>query len=226
MPRKSVSGFAEAGAAMAQQLDDNDLLNLFSAIGHVVSKRFLMKRPCLDRWQLVIDYLMSQQDRFGNIHAIEYYYFPKAGGGIDKVKKSKVDDGETPMPAGAVLVKKMILKDNDCGGPLKTNVIKGAGLLDQIRHMNASTYKHLRWLASSFAPGTEAPKFFVSEALFGQKDIDMLRANLATASQKLHDACASGKLLLDLDLGDHVAGRGHDPAACEASGPPGQTSSN
>jgi hypothetical protein len=44
MPRKSVSGFAEAGAAMAQQLDDNDLLNLFSAVGRVVSKRFLMKR--------------------------------------------------------------------------------------------------------------------------------------------------------------------------------------
>ena len=59
MPRKCISGFAEAGAAMAQQLDDNDLLNLFSAVGRVVSKRFLMKRPCLDRWQLVIDYLTS-----------------------------------------------------------------------------------------------------------------------------------------------------------------------
>ena len=59
MPRKSISGFAEAGAAMAQQLDDNDLLNLFSAVGRVVSKRFLMKRPSLDRWQLVIDYLTS-----------------------------------------------------------------------------------------------------------------------------------------------------------------------
>ena len=30
MAREPVSGFAEAGAAMAQQLDDNDLLNLFS----------------------------------------------------------------------------------------------------------------------------------------------------------------------------------------------------
>ena len=59
MARKPVSGFAEAGAAMAQQLDDNDLLNLFTAVGRVVSKRFLMKRPCLDQWQLVIDYLRS-----------------------------------------------------------------------------------------------------------------------------------------------------------------------
>ena len=59
MPCKCISGFAEAGAAMAQQLDDNDLLNLFSAVGRVVSKRFLMKRPCLNSWQLVLDYLKS-----------------------------------------------------------------------------------------------------------------------------------------------------------------------
>jgi DNA repair protein RadC len=59
MARKAVSGFADAGAAMAQQLDDTDLLNLFSAVGRVVSKRFLLKRPCLNRLQLVIDYLTS-----------------------------------------------------------------------------------------------------------------------------------------------------------------------
>ncbi len=147
---------------------------------------------------LVLDYLMSQQDRFGNIHEIDYYYFPKEGGGVDKVKKSKVDDHETPMPAGGVLVKKMILKDS---------------------HMNAKTYANVRWLAANFAPGTEVPKFFVAEALFGQRDIDMLRANLTALAGKLHDACTSGKLLLDLDLESHLAGRGHDPASCEASAP-------
>jgi hypothetical protein len=35
MARKPVSGFAEAGVAMAQHLDDNDLVNLFSAIGRL-----------------------------------------------------------------------------------------------------------------------------------------------------------------------------------------------
>jgi len=124
-----------------------------------------------------------------------------------------------PMPAGATLVKKMLLKDNDCGGPLKTNVVKNAGLIDQLRHMNAKMYANVRWLAAGFARGQEAPKFFVSEALFGQRDIDMLRANLGTLSNKLHDACTSGKLLLDLDLEAHLAGQGHDPASCEASAP-------
>lgn len=168
---------------------------------------------------LVMDYLMSQQDRFGNIHEIEHYYFLKDGK-VDKVKKSKVDDGETPMPAGAVLVKKMILKDNDCGGPTKTNVTKNAGLIDQMRHMDKDLYANVQWLASNFTAGTEVPKFFVSEALFGQRDIDMLRENLGTLATKLKTACTSGKLLLDLDLGDHLAGRGHDPASCSASKPP------
>jgi DNA repair protein RadC len=59
MPRKLVSGFADAGAAMAQQLDDRDLLSLFSAIERVVSKRFLLKRPVLSSWQLVLGYLTS-----------------------------------------------------------------------------------------------------------------------------------------------------------------------
>lgn len=169
---------------------------------------------------LVMDFLMSQQDRFGNIHQIPHYYFPKEGGKIDKVKKSKVDDGEAPMPAGAVLVKKMIMKDNDCGGPTKTNVTKNAGLIDQIRHMNKKTYANIQWLSANFAAGTEVPKFFVSEALFGQKDIDMMRSGLAALAPKLKDACVNGKLLLDLDLEDHLAGRGHDPASCSASAPP------
>jgi hypothetical protein len=169
---------------------------------------------------LLVDYLMSQQDRFGNIHAILYYYFPKPEGGFDKVKKSKVDDGEVPLPTDAVLVKKMVLKDNDCGGPTKKNVVKTAGLLEQLRHMNPGTYRHLRWLDASFGRGGEIPNLLVSEALFAQRDLDMLRVNLHEAAEKAHAACVAGKLLLDLDLEGHLAGGGHDPGACEASEPP------
>lgn len=169
---------------------------------------------------LLIDYLMSQQDRFGNIHAVDYVYFTKGDGSIDKVKKSKIDDGEVPMPAGGVVVKRVLLKDNDCGGPAKTNVVKNAGLLAQVRHMKPSTYRHLRWFARSFGQGSDAAKFFVSEALFAQRDVDMLRANVNAASQDLYAACKSGKLLLDLDLEAHLKGIGHDPASCEAEGPP------
>lgn len=169
---------------------------------------------------LVMDFLMSQQDRFGNIHAIEYLYGTGADGKVVKVKKEKVDEGEAQAPAGAVPVLKMIMKDNDCGGPSKSNHVKNGNLIDQVRHMNPSLYSHVRWLAANFGQGTDLPKFFAAEALFQQADIDMLRKNLGTLDVKLRDACTSGKLLLDLDLGDHLAGKGHDPAACNVVAPP------
>jgi hypothetical protein len=172
---------------------------------------------------LVMDYLMSQQDRFGNIHEIDYFYFPKDGGGVDKVKKSDVDDHTVAMPAGAVPVKKMLLKDNDCGGPQKTNFVKNLGLADKMRHMSPHTYAHLRWLAANFGPNMDIPKFFANEVLFSQVDLDMLRKNLGDLSTKLHDACKAGHLLLDLDLDDHLAGKSHDPASCEGLAPPKPT---
>ncbi|MFO0663063.1 MAG: hypothetical protein U0174_03880 [Polyangiaceae bacterium] len=168
---------------------------------------------------LLIDFLMSQQDRFGNIHSMQYYYYSKDGK-IERVKKSKVDDGSTPMPAGGVLVTKMLLKDNDCGGPTKSNIVKTAKLLDQLRHMSPATYKNLRWLAQNFGSNTEIPLFMVTEATFGQKDIDMLRANLAEASTILYNSCKAGKLKLDLDLAANIAGTGkHNPAWCELAEP-------
>lgn len=169
---------------------------------------------------LVMDYLMSQQDRFGNIHEIDYYYSLGEGGKVEKLKKSKVDDGEKPKPAGAVLVKKMILKDNDCGGSTKDNVTKNAGLIDQLRHLSPTLYANIQWLSQNFGQGTEIPKFLVNEALFAQADINMLRTNLAALGPKLHDMCTSGKLLLDADLEDHLAGKGHAPASCDVSQPP------
>jgi hypothetical protein len=181
---------------------------------HVVQMQDIAEMVLLDR-------LMSQQDRFGNIHAIEYFYFPEEGGGVGRIKRSKVDDGEAPMPAGATLVKKMIMKDNDCGGPNKVNVSKNAGLVEKVRHMSPKLYANVRWLAANFAVGGEVPRFFVEEALFGQRDVDMLRANLAEVAPALEAACKSGALLLDLDLEAHLAGRGHDPAACDVLEPPG-----
>lgn len=171
---------------------------------------------------LTMDFLMSQQDRFGNIHEVDYYYFKAEDGSIDKVKKADVDEGKKAKPAGAVFVKKMIMKDNDCGGPSKNNVVKAAGMMDQIRHMAPKFYANLQWLQSVFAQGMETPKFFSSEALFTQGDIDMLRANLNTLAPKLKTMCKAGQLKLDVDLEAHLAGKGHDPASCDASEAPGK----
>ncbi len=168
---------------------------------------------------VLMDTLMAQQDRFGNMHSLDYYYYAD-GADVKKVKKSKVDDGEKPMPANAVLVRELLLKDNDCG-VVKTNVEKQAGMLGALRHMSAKTYANLRWFHSQFGVGAPAPKFFVNEVLMTQKDIDMLRTNLADADATLTANCKAGKLKLDLDLEDHLQSKNdHDLTICDASAPP------
>lgn len=171
---------------------------------------------------VLIDTLLSQQDRYGNIHAVDYYYTVESGK-ISKVKKSKWEKenpGKEPPP-NLVLVRKMLLKDNDCG-VVKTNVAARAGMLGQLRHMSPKTYKALRWFNGQFGRGSEAAKFFSREALFTQKDIDMLRANLAAAESTLHAACTSGKLKLDLRMEDQLTGKAPDPADCEKAEAPGE----
>ena len=49
----------------------------------------------------------------------------------------------------------------------------------------------------------------------------MLRTNLGAMAPKLHDACKAGKLLLDLDLDAHLAGKNADPASCDQADAPG-----
>lgn len=179
------------------------------------AQRVVQMRDISD--MVLLDTLLSQQDRFGNIHAVDYLYFQE-GAELKKVKKSKVDDGERAMPAGAVVVREMLLKDNDCG-VVKVNTAKTAGMLQQLRHMSPATYKHLRWLAASFGTGADVPRFLVREALFTQRDIDTVRVNLRDAAAQLHDRCVSGALQLDLDLAGHLSASGTS-SLCEVAAPP------
>ncbi|MHC2400247.1 hypothetical protein ACVMGC_004791 [Bradyrhizobium barranii subsp. barranii] len=59
-PVAKPAGFGEAAAfADPAALGDADLLALFARIGRAVADRFLIKRPALSSWQLVLDYLNS-----------------------------------------------------------------------------------------------------------------------------------------------------------------------
>jgi hypothetical protein len=79
-----------------------ELLNLFSAVGRVVSKRFLMKRPCLNQWQLVIHYLMSAM-AFGLREQFRVLYLDKRNNLIaDKVLHEGTVD-HTPVYPREVL---------------------------------------------------------------------------------------------------------------------------
>jgi hypothetical protein len=166
---------------------------------------------------IVIDTLMNQQDRFGNIHYYETYYYrdskdPNPDGSA-KLKSSRDLTPEEATQAGAVQVKEMLLKDNDCG-VTKQNVAKETGLADRIAHIDPNTYGRLLQLDAT-ADSPETKEFFVQELVFTQSDYANVRRNLKELATKLHQACSQGKLRPDLDLQAHFSNRAPKVQSCD-----------
>ena len=159
---------------------------------------------------IVLDTILSQQDRFGNIHSTKAYYFLEhTAEGTRLAKAKKMDAGEIQQK-NAVQVEEMMLKDNDCGVN-KDNIEKKAGLLRGLTHVNPATYERLLKLNADLA--LEATKtFFKQETLMTEKDFNLFKQNTAYAVQTLTQACREGRLQMDLDLDFQFAGKA--PVTC------------
>ena len=156
---------------------------------------------------IVIDTLMNQQDRFGNIHYLKTYYYldanDRSADGSAKLKSKKSLTPEEVTQLGAVQVKTMLLKDNDCG-VAKDNIAKQAGLADRIAHIDPKTYRGILHF-DAIADSAETKDFFVRELVFTANDYASIRKNLKDLATKLHQACLKGRLKLDLDLQAHFS---------------------
>ncbi len=159
---------------------------------------------------IIMDHIMDQQDRFGNIAEIEVTAFMAKEKAEDTSYELQIEkdptEYEKALAAGLVdpnrkkafKIKSMVLKDNDCG-VTKTNVVKAAGLIKEIRHMDPKTYKKLLEFQAS-APANKS--FFIQNLMFTATDYNEMIANLNDAASTLKANCKSGLLKLDLDV-DH-----------------------
>jgi hypothetical protein len=155
---------------------------------------------------VLLDTLFSQQDRFGNTHSLVRYAYLD-GNDMDYAGKL------TPelQSKGAVAVKVMMLKDNDCG-ITKTNAARDARLLDKVAHMDPKTYRGLLQLNST-ADSAEITKAFKQGMMLttmdwiGNAKRPGVRTLIAEAAKSLQARCRAGTLKLDLDLGAHFSGQ-------------------
>jgi hypothetical protein len=166
---------------------------------------------------IIIDTLMNQQDRFGNIHYRQtYYYRDNADTNPDGGPKLKSDSKLTSAQVaqlGAVQVKTLLLKDNDCGVS-KTNVARQAGLIDRVAHIDPDTYKRiLQFDATADSP--QVRDFFLQELVFTSDDYESVRKNLKDVATKLHQGCSQGHVKLDLDLQSHFSGQPLKRQSCD-----------
>lgn len=160
---------------------------------------------------VLLDTLMSQQDRFGNVHSVEKFAYL---GTDDKgVLEVKTDSKLTPeiKAKGAVAIKIMMLKDNDCG-VAKTNIARAERLLEKVAHMDPKTYKRLLELDRS-ADGAEIVTAFKTGMMFttadwiGASSDPGVRPLIAESVKLLKSRCQSGQLKLDLDIDAYFTGR-------------------
>ena len=156
---------------------------------------------------ILLDTILGQQDRFGNIHSeIAYYYPAQNKAGEFKLKSENVPKNVPAEAQAKVMeIKEMILKDNDCG-VVKDDLVKQAKLLDRVAHMDPSTYANLM----AFAKVAEQPEnkdLFIHGMLFSERDYTKVMGNLHEAVTLLKDRCTKGQLKLDLDLDLHFSGK-------------------
>jgi len=150
---------------------------------------------------IVLDHLLNQQDRFGNIHFTKAYYFVGATEGVPQVLFTRTMEMEEVRSVGAVQVKQMMLKDNDCG-VTKDNLAKKAGLLRGLSHLNPETYARLLKLRSDLSQESTR-RFFKTETLMTEADYASLKANMEEVVRTLQNSCRAGRLKLDLNLDAH-----------------------
>jgi hypothetical protein len=166
---------------------------------------------------IVIDTLLNQQDRFGNIHYLETYYYRDStdlnSDGTPKLKSSKTLTPEEVAKAGAVQVKQMLLKDNDCGVD-KQNIAKEAGFVNRVAHIDPTTYRNILHL-DAIADSTETKTFFLQELVFTANDYVNVRKNLKDLAVTLHQNCTQRRLRLDLDLQRHFSDQPLKPQSCD-----------
>lgn len=174
---------------------------------------------------ILIDTLLNQQDRIGNIHYKFYWYVlgKDTPSQIMRVKSgAKWKDDQLILPKEektamtgrtAVLLKEMLLKDNDCG-VTKDNMMRKYSVLEKVRHMSHLTYS----LFMAFERTLDNPAirdYFMRELLYSGSQYESLEANAAKARDILISRCRAGQLRFDLDLVDYVSGKPIPQRSCE-----------
>jgi hypothetical protein len=148
---------------------------------------------------VLLDFILSQQDRVGNIDYVEQWVW--VDNGLLKSRKAVAHGDESdPLPEGAVRIKRTHLNDNDAGGRVEyANFAKSTGMLDDIHHFPARTWQQLMKLEADLK--AEGPLHAYLKTSFGLSDrqFAQLVKNTLLAAATLRMQCQAGVIQFDLD---------------------------
>jgi len=147
----------------------------------------------------LLDFIFGQQDRIGNIDYMAYWYWIE-GSEVRRMPARGANAPDEIARRAPKLIKRTELGDNDAG--VRTsylNYTKRTGMLEKLRHYNASTYRRLMALERDFAQ--QGPLWTYTRATFGLGDAEFrqVAANVREAAAILRSSCSAGRLRFDLE---------------------------
>lgn len=189
---------------------------------------------------ILLDTLFSQDDRIGNIHFKYAWYYtaqdPQTGKITFENKGSKAQlsadkktihipaDEKVMQDQGAILVKEMLMKDNDCGVNVaaRSNMMRKVSALEGVRHMSPRTYQRFMNFYK-ISKNAETLNWMKRDLLFTDADLGVggntgsksFFANLEKARSILVQGCKNGSLKLDLSLDNLLHPEEAEQIACE-----------
>ncbi|MEW9922261.1 hypothetical protein AB2B41_21900 [Marimonas sp. MJW-29] len=168
---------------------------------------------------VLLDFIFSQQDRVGNIDFTPYYYWIENGDLAHK-KARHHEPGDSTVPAGAMLLRRTNLNDNDAGGRVAyANFAKSTQMLEKLRHFDGKVYARLISLDRDLQNTGPIYQWLASSLGLKESEVAQVVKNTRLATGILQDSCKAGKLRFDLNpkqfflLGDVTP----DEMSCDGS---------
>ena len=147
----------------------------------------------------LLDYILGQQDRIGNIDYNWRWYWLEDG----KLRAADTQSAEPPEAAAAfnpVRLRQSAINDNDAG--VRSGYADFAAsthMLEGLRHYNPGLYQRLGRMAADFRAGGDMHRWLTESAGLSRKEADTIVRRAGEAFDLLQADCNSGRLRLDLE---------------------------
>lgn len=176
----------------------------------------------------VLDYIMSQQDRVGNIDYVWYWYWVENGQVKSQEEKSELPRqkiSSIPVPAEIaglkpVLVQRTHIGDNDAGVRVEyANFAKRSRQLENLKHFSAKIYTRLLKLDENLQSRGDLYGYLTSNFGLTDAEIERFVKNTNEAANLLKQQCLAGTLRFDLDSPKNYLVNGDNPVTVDCHRP-------
>ena len=147
----------------------------------------------------LLDHLLGQQDRIGNIDYNWRWYWVEDG----KLQDKAAHGSEPPKKAkehNAVRLRQSAINDNDAGVRRGyANFAQKSGMLEDLRHFHPGLYRRLGELAADLGSKGAVYTWLTGAAGLSQRETDAIATRTVQLFESIKSDCESGRLKLDLD---------------------------